>query len=452
MRDVAELMSVLSDNDVYFYSSGDDRPWSDEKGARDFVFHCGGRRITINSSSLDSISYLSSSFDTFFNPQRFAISWNSKDLFSFLRGRTGVAMSVSDKFYDLDIISSYLSVDAQCPLKRHDAFVLFKELLCHPGWPEFKKLYFEIYVPLISKVLPEIESCGLVDNSKRMLVYPLYIPEGQSNGRLKALVRCESNYNPHTMSLQQKMNIRPTDYDSSFVHFDYRNMEVNVLGWLSGDRNLNQALKNDEDAYRSIWAMSMGSKPSDKHRAICKSVFLPLVFGMGRRAFSEKIGCEEKISAKIIDRMVKTFPVAFDWVSSQAPCGDNIAKDFFGRRRKFEEDDFHKIRNFSVQSPASMICLRKLVRLHDALEGIGRICFHVHDGYCVVCRSDKIDKVFEIGTEVLEEEDDLFPGLHLKTSCSYGNRLDTLKIIQKGIDNETHTRFVPNNRERISTA
>jgi DNA polymerase I-like protein with 3'-5' exonuclease and polymerase domains len=157
-----------------------------------------------------------------------------------------------------------------------------------------------------------------------------------------------------------------------------------------------------------------------------------VVFGLGARGLSEKIGIGEKFASKLIHTLVKTFPVAFDWVSSQSPDGDNMAKDRFGRRRRFRERDFYKIRNFSVQSPASMICLRKLVRLHEALGGLGRICFHVHDGYYMVCAVDKVDSVCEAGMAILEEEDPLFPGLRLRASCYSGARLDQMEPTKLG--------------------
>lgn len=431
MSDVYELMSLVRGNDIYFYSRDDDRPWNDEGSAPSIVFHCGGKRTTLDSSDSRSVSYLASAMHHFVDPSRLAISWDAKDLFSFVRGRAGIPVEFGARLYDLRVISSYLGVPAERPVKFREAADLLKGLLSHPGWQSFKTLYSEVYIPLISRVLPEMESCCLVDNRRRMCVYPCYVPEGQANGRLKAVVPSVSNYNPHSMGPEQRFSLRPSGYEDVFVHFDYRNMEVNVLQWLSGDERLGRVLEED-DPYKAIWSLVTRSAATDAHRRLCKETFLPVVFGQGSRSLSERMGVGEKFASRIIDTFVQTFPVAFDWVSAQSPNGDDTAVDFFGRRRRFEGRDSYKARNFSVQSPASMICLRKLVRLHDAISGLARVCFHVHDGYCVVCAADKVDSVFRVGTEVLEEEDPLFPGLRLKTSCHFGGHLDDLKPIKTG--------------------
>jgi hypothetical protein len=432
MTALSELMSLLKGNDTYFYSKGDGMPWCAEGSRREIFFHCGGRRVTVDSSDIRSLEYLASSVHHFIDPSRVVVAWDAKDVFSFLRGRADVPMELGVPFYDLSLISSYLGVDAEKPVKFRDAVGLLRSLVDMPGWGKFKDLYRSVYVPLVSRVIPDMETCCLVDNRKRMCVYPSYEAEGQANGRLKASVPSDSNYNPHSMGPDQKSNLRPAGYDECFVYFDYKNMEVNVLQWLSGDPRLGSVLEASDDPYKAIWSIVTRTEASNAHRKLCKEVFLPVVFGQGARSLASNIGSEEKFASKIINTLVKTFPVAFDWVSAQSPNGDNMAEDFFGRRRRFEEHEFYKVRNFSVQSPASMICLRKLVRLHESLSDIARVCFHVHDGYCVVCPEDKVDEVFEVGIKALEEEDPAFPGLRLRASCHFGNRLDELKPIPIG--------------------
>ncbi len=432
MSDIFELVSLLRGTDIYFYLVEDDRPWCDESSSPKIAFHGGGRRMSLDGGDGDSVSYLASSLQHFMDPAKMAMCWGSKDVFSFVRGRCGFPMEASAIFYDLGVISSYFGVEASRPVKFREAALLLKSLLTHSGWAVFRPLYEGVYVPLFSRVLPEIESCCLVDNERRMCVYPSYSSEFQANGRLKASVRCPSNYNPHSMGLDQKAVLRTPGYEECFVSFDYRNMEVKTLQWLSGDERLGGVIDRPGDPYGAIWSEVTRGNAGEGNRRVCKEIFLPVVFGLGSRSLAERMGVQEKFASKLIDTLVKTFPVAFDWVSSQSPDGDNMAKDRFGRRRRFRERDFYKTRNFSVQSPASMICLRKLVRLHEAIEGLGRICFHVHDGYYVVCAVDKVDSVREAGMAVLEEEDPLFPGLRLRASCHSGSRLDQMEPTESG--------------------
>ncbi len=432
-------MSRMEGNDLYFNMRGcASHQISDPTGAGIF-FHCGGMRTRIDCGDMPGLSCLASSIHHFLGEERIVLSWSAKDIFSYVRSRTEMSMEVRGSLYDLSLISSYLSVDMPPPNTFREAVDSLKRLLAHPGWKRMSEFYRKVYVPLATTVLPEMESCCLVDNAKRLCVYPSYVMEGQANGRLKALTPMESNYNPHSLGPEQKKNLRPPGYEESFVCFDYRNMEVNVLQWLSGDKELGGILETSQDTYKSIWARIMKGEATDAHRRICKDVFLPVVFGQGARSLASNVGIKEEIASKIIDRLVRTFPVAFDWVTSQSADGDNMAVDRFGRIRRFEGHALYKIRNFCVQSPASMICLRKLVRLHESLSGLARPCFHVHDGYYMVCAKNDVESVCEVGTRVLEEEDEMFPGLKLRTACCFGNSLDDMKPVKKGHSDETHT-------------
>ena len=427
---MSDLMSRMKGRDLYFYV-GD--------SGSDIRFHFGREDAYVDAEDVVALSYLASGALHFTGKDRIALAWSAKDFFSMVKRRTEISMEFGGQVYDLSLISSYLSFEAQRPRGFREAVVLLKALMAHPGWKDFSPFYLGVYAPLASSVIPDIETCCLVDNRKRLCVYPLYGIEGQANGRLRATAPTDSNYNPHSMGPDQRASLRPPGYDQVFVHFDYRNMEVNVLQWLSGDEALGDLLEGDGDPYRAIWSTVTRQEATEAQRGVCKDVFLPVVFGQGARSLADRLGAKEEIASKIIDRLVSTFPVAFDWVSSQSPNGDNVATDRFGRRRRFDGRELYKIRNFAVQSPASMICLRKLVRLHGSLSGLARVCFHVHDGYCVVCDKNDVREVSEVGTSVLEEEDSLFPGLRLKTLCCSGGSLSDLKPIKRGVPHEAHT-------------
>lgn len=417
---IADLIGRMGGGDFYFRA---------EAGGG-LSFYCGGSRASVSSDDLRSLSYLSS-LHNFLSPDGIVLAWGAKEAFSLVKGRTGVSMELCGRLYDLSLISSYLSIGSAPPAGFRDAVELMKRCVSHPGWKGFSPFYSSVYVPLATEVIPSLENCRLVDRSARKCVYPSYVIEGQANGRLKALVLSDDNYNPHSMGPRQRRNLAPPGFDESFVNFDYCNMEVNVLQWLSGDPELGAILEGKEDPYTAIWSRVTKSPADPSKRDLCKEVFLPVVFGQGARSLASKVGVREEFASKIIDRMVGAFPVAFDWVLSQSPDGDNMAVDRFGRRRAFEGRELYKIRNFSVQSPASMICLKKLVRLHEALKGLGRVCFHVHDGYCVVCERNMVDSVSEAGIAALEEEDPMFPGLRLRATCRWGSRLEELKPMEK---------------------
>lgn len=405
--------------------------WISDDSRVDMVIHSGGRKFSLPLSDPRESSYLASGLHHFIDSDSLVLSWSAKDIYSFLKGRTGIPLEFRGNIYDLQIICSYFGYDKDRPETFRDALGIMKRAVSESGWASFKKFHDSVYKPLFSEVIPAMETFCLVDNRLRRLVHPAYVIEGQVNGRLKAFKNGRLSYNPHTLGAPERSSLRPSGYDQSFVNFDFRNMEVCVLRWLSGDENLARIIDSGFDPYREIWRMVSGQEPSDSQRIICKNMFLPVVFGMGPPSLSRKIGVSEKVSRRIIDSFVNSFPAAFDWVARQSDLDSGTALDVFGRRRVFADGEFYKSRNFCIQSPASMICLRKLVTLHAAVSGIADVCFHVHDGYCLVCDRSSVDRVVDVGTESLESEDDLFPGLQLRVSCKFGPDLENLETPRK---------------------
>ena len=138
--------------------------------------------------------------------------------------------------------------------------------------------------------------------------------EGQANGTLMAVRSGPRSYNPHSLGPDERKRLRPPSYDGMFVNFDYRNMEVNVLRWHSGDERLGEIIDSGLDPYKEIWRCVCGGDPTDSQRLTCKNMFLPVVFGQGSRSLAERMGVSEKTASMVIDKLVRTFPVAFGWV------------------------------------------------------------------------------------------------------------------------------------------
>lgn len=433
MSDFADILPRLKGKDVYFYMTKESPDWANPKSSVELAIHYDGKQILFPMEDIGEVSYLVSSLYHCLDGKSILISWGAKDVFSYLKGKTEIDLEIHGSIYDLLIISGYLGIPAVRPTSFKEAISLLRRCLSDPGWSTLAPFYGGVYEPLFSKVLPSIETCCLVDNKRRICVYPTYAIEGQVNGRLKTARPNQRSYNPHSMGPEDRKNLRPRDYDEVFVHLDYRNMEVNVLQWLSGDQKLAGMLRTGGDPYKEIWRQITKQEPTDAHRSLCKDIFLPVVFGQGKASLAKKLEISEEFSARLIHSLVKTFPVAFDWVRSQSADSNNTATDAFGRKRIFESHDHYKIKNFVIQSPASMICLRKLVKLHEALADKASICFHVHDGYCILCKKNEINSICDLGTRVLEEEDDMFPGLKLRVSCQNGHRLDDLKTLNKEV-------------------
>ena len=442
MTEFADVLPHLKGKDIYMYLSKENPDWVGLDVEVELVLHYGGKKVSLSLADDENAAYLASSLYHFIDENSLVICWGVKDLFTYLKGRTEISLEICDRLYDISIMCSYFGFSMERPSTFKEAAQTLRMAMSEPSWDNFREFYRSVYRPLFSKVVPDMETNCLIDNARRKCVYPTYVIEGQANGRLKAIKSGSSSYNPHSIGANEKANLRPKDYDEVFVYFDYKNMEVNVLQWLSKDETLAEMLVTGKDLYKEIWRKITLQSPTESHRSLCKNIFLPVVFGQGARSLSKKLGIAEEIASKLIYKLNKTFPVAFGWVNSQSTDSNNTATDVFGRKRTFEDQKQYKIKNFCIQSPASMICLKKLVRLHEVLASKASICFHVHDGYCVLCNKNEVNFVYDLGTSVLEEEDPMFPGLDLKTTCNFGHSLNDMQNITKGAQREDNSRFV----------
>jgi hypothetical protein len=425
MPEIAEVLGFIRDSDVFFYLDADSVDWTSETPVN-IIFHCKGKKFEVILSDLKDIESLAASLFYYTKNSRL-LCWNLKNVLSFFRKKSQIHINFENKVYDLSVLCSYFSLPKKKPSTCKEAFFLFDHIKNTSSWKAFEKFYDEVFNPLISNVIPNIETNPLVDLVDKKFVYSYYEIEGQSNGRMKTSKVFKDCYLPHSMGEKEKNNLRLSSCDDIFLYFDYKHMEVSVLEWITKDQNLSKILLSGEDLYRSIWQLLIGVEATKEQRKICKNIFLPVIFGQGSNSLSKKLGIDEKIANRLIYKLEKAFPVAFDWVKSQSVDGNYYATDVFGRRRKFQKDELYKIRNFSIQSPSNMICLRKLVKLHNSLSDKSKVCFHIHDGYAISCNKKYLKVVYDSCKKSLEEDEDLFPNLVLRTSCQFGDNLNNLR-------------------------
>ena len=366
----------------------------------------------------------------FLSKSRVVMAWNLKNFISYATAFSKKPFPITRPFFDLKVIESYLGVRKARPKTFKEAKARLGAIIKNPLWEHGKKVYSSVHIPLITEVVPRIETCGLVNTNLKTILYPCYEIEGQINGRMKCTEDFKRCFNPHSMSDEFKETLTSPDYDDkTFVYLDFRHMEVSVLQWLSKDKILGSILETGQDLYELIWETVTGIDCNPELREISKRFFLPLVFGEYPQTLSKSIGISEATAWKLFKKTTDKFETAFDFVKSQKIDSNGMGMDRLGRLRKFEDDYQPKLRNFAIQSPASTICLHKLVKLFDAIKDLGRICFHLHDGYCIIAKKGYEDKLCKVAKETLESSEELYPGLILRVSVWKGNKLNKLEKV-----------------------
>ncbi|RDJ35371.1 MAG: hypothetical protein DWQ19_11185 [Crenarchaeota archaeon] len=373
-------------------------------------------------SDLKSIKELLGSLKFLDDDNLILIAWDLKSLLTFVRGKVGNDFLIGKKIFDLNMLESYCGEKNPCPTNFLEAKKRLVSLTKHINWEKAYQAYQSVYLPLILNI-PKIETYGLAHKQKKIKVYPHYEIDGQINGRMKCSNISSNSYNPHTMAEIERNNLRCPGFDYNFLYFDFKHMEVNMLQWLSKDEEMKKILLSGKDFYESVWELLTAAPCNKERRGLCKLFFLPVFYGLGAESLSKKLNWPVESCRGLIKKIQIYFHTAWSWIKSYQLGKDGSVYDHFGRRRIF--DNVYKVRNFVVQSPASLVCLHKLVLLISKLD-IADVCMHIHDGYVISCKNEFIPKAYKTAKEILESENELYSGLKLNVDCRRGISLNEL--------------------------
>lgn len=362
---------------------------------------------------------------TAFAKDKTVIAWDIKTLLTYIKKQClpGTFSDINtSKVYDLKLAEAACGIQKQPPTTWTDAVTRLKVCMQNEAvW----RIHRQIHLPLALRVIPSIETCGIVDSLQQKSLYPSYTIEGQVQGRMKcneAFPRC---INPHNLDDHTKSLLVPKPPHDLLIQMDYKAMEVRVLQWLSQDPLLG-AIINDpkKEVYEEIYKIvTDAAEVGPEERAISKMFFLPVFFGQQAFKLAENLGTSKETAQTIIDLIASKFSVAWAWVDKQHKIAADTGQitDYFGRTRVVESP--YIARHFSIASPASLICLNKLIKLHDALPDTARIVFSIHDGYVIATNRNCSKDIIIKSKNVLEAKEEQFKGLVLKTSCEIGKSL-----------------------------
>jgi hypothetical protein len=353
------------------------------------------------------------------------IGWNIKNIFSYVLGLTKHELDCNSKIYDLKILESYIGIEGNSPQSFEEAVVRLKGVIKHQSWKHLNVVYNQIYTPLIKEVVPSMETIGMNCSNKQKL-HSYYEIAAQLNGRMLCSIAYAKSYNPHNIGEEERSVFR-AGMDYKFVYLDIKHMEVSVLQWLSGDESLKEIMTSGQDLYNGIWKKILNTDTvSEKDRQRCKDIFLPTMYGLGPTSMCEKLKINLESAKLLTARISDRFSGAYNWLTNQQnSMKNNVITDIKGRCRVLEENHY-RARNFVVQSPASLACLSKLVKLYRMVGVNSKMGFHLHDGYGIFALELEVDKIIKNATLLMESEDELFPGLRFKVSCKSGSELNLL--------------------------
>ena len=432
---LSDILCKIEDQNVYFRFEPEILDFTDDQQIVDLFFFSSDKQFTV-SLSKDSVKDLPFIFEilrhSIFSKGKKVMTWDWKNFASYVMANTQKTFQIDAAIVDLKILESYSGLKSKPPKSLPDALNRLKKLIQSGIWKEIEPVYKKIHIPLMTTVIPHLETVGIGDWKIGKRLFAHYEIDGQENGRLRCFGAFKDNYVPHAMSDDQKKYLRPNNYDEFFMSFDFKGMEVYMLAWMSQDPLLLE-LCQKKDIYVALFERIFQKSCLDENdRELGKKIFLPVIYGQAAYSLSSRSGLAIDVAEMIIERIYNLFSTALSFVDNHQKqlLEQKFAKDFFCKRRyNFEEGKEYIVRNFSIQSPSSTICLEKLNKLYFALKDLTNIAYTVHDGYVVYVTKKNFKRVRKIGCEVLTSESEICPGLRLRVTCRAGKYLHNLKLL-----------------------
>ncbi|MBE5892457.1 MAG: DNA polymerase I [Lachnospiraceae bacterium] len=206
---------------------------------------------------------------------------------------------------------------------------------------------------------------------------------------------------------------------------DYSQIELRVLAHMSGDEQLIEAYRLEQDIHR-ITAAKVFNTPfeevTDLQRRNAKAVNFGIVYGISSFGLSQDLSISRKEAAEYIEQYFATYPgvkTFLDKLVADAKEQGYIAT-MFGRRRpipelsssNFMQRSFGErvAMNSPIQGTAADIIKIAMIKVWKALREAGlksKLILQVHDELLIETRVEEIEQVRKILTENMKSAAEL---------------------------------------------
>ena len=209
-----------------------------------------------------------------------------------------------------------------------------------------------------------------------------------------------------------------------FVDADYSQIELRILAHMSGDEQLIEAYKMDEDIHR-ITASKVFHTPfeevTDLQRRNAKAVNFGIVYGISSFGLSQDLSITRKEAADYIEQYFKTYPGVKQFLDDMVASArkEGYVATMYGRRRpipelassNFMQRSFGErvAMNSPIQGTAADIMKIAMIRVWERLhqEGLrSRLILQVHDELLIETLQEEEAQVRVILAEEMQQAAD----------------------------------------------
>lgn len=218
---------------------------------------------------------------------------------------------------------------------------------------------------------------------------------------------------------------------------DYSQIELRIMAHLSGDPNMLEAFKNDEDIHRRTASVIFRTPPElvtpDIRRA-AKEVNFGVLYGMRDFGLSERLGIPRKRAKEFIDSYFASFPRVFQFIEKTIEDArkNEYVSTILGRIRRLPEINSknHNIRqnaeriaiNTPIQGSAADMIKIAMINVQRRMEEERTESFmimQVHDELVFEVPENEMEMMKKLVTEEMENAMPL--SLPVKVDASFGD-------------------------------
>ena len=222
-----------------------------------------------------------------------------------------------------------------------------------------------------------------------------------------------------------------------FVDSDYSQIELRLLAAMSGDEQLIEAFRENQDIHRST-ASKVFHVPfeevTDLQRRNAKAVNFGIVYGISAYGLSQDLDIGTKEAQGYIDSYFETYPKIKEFLDQTVAQAKEkgYTRTLFGRIRpipelssgNFMQRQFGErvAMNAPIQGTAADIIKIAMIRVHDRLirENFrSRLILQVHDELLIETAEDEKDAVIALLEEEMQKAADLPVKLSVGTECGH---------------------------------
>ncbi|WP_412988277.1 DNA polymerase I [Pediococcus siamensis] len=277
-----------------------------------------------------------------------------------------------------------------------------------------------------------------VVHSTDQKVHTTYLQTLTQTGRLSSI---DPNLQNIPIRLEEGRKIRqafvPSHAHAQIFSSDYSQIELRVLAHITGDKNLQDAFKNDEDIHAStavrIFGLKDASEVTPNIRRQAKAVNFGIVYGISDYGLSQNIGISRKQAKTFIDTYFQEFPGVKSYIDRiVATAREQGYVETIAHRRRYLPDvnsSNHNQRAFAertamntpIQGSAADIIKIAMIQMQKKLEELHlqtKMLLQVHDELIFEVPDDELAQIQKLVPSVMDSAIKL--DVPLKVESAFG--------------------------------